>query len=111
MRIVGFRAGWGLGNALFIATALSTIVVSARGSTAQAVILFEAALGLGHRRRAATSAAQLGSIAGAAPFFGVAVLMSVALVATDVPAAAHAARRCGVRRWPTRSAPCATPAC
>ena len=25
--IVGFRAGWGLGNALFIATALATIVV------------------------------------------------------------------------------------
>src|SRR4029079_11040315 len=45
--IVGFRAGWGLGNALFIATALSTIVVSARGSVAQAIILFEAALGLG----------------------------------------------------------------
>ena len=26
--IVGFRAGWGLGNALFVATALSTIVVA-----------------------------------------------------------------------------------
>ena len=29
--IVGFRAGWGLGNALFIATALSVIVGSASG--------------------------------------------------------------------------------
>ena len=29
--IVGFRAGWGLGNALFVATALSTIVMSASG--------------------------------------------------------------------------------
>src|SRR5512133_956278 len=45
--IVAFRAGWGLGNALFIATALSTIVTAARGSVAQAIILFEAALGLG----------------------------------------------------------------
>ncbi len=45
--IVGFRAGWGLGNALFIATALATIVSSASGSVAQAIILFEAALGIG----------------------------------------------------------------
>ena len=27
--VVGFRAGWGLGNALFVATALATIVMSA----------------------------------------------------------------------------------
>ena len=45
--VIGFRAGWGLGNALFVATALSTIVSSSRGSVAQAIILFEAALGLG----------------------------------------------------------------
>ena len=47
MGIVGWRALWGLGNALFIATALATIVNSAKGSVAQAVILYEAALGLG----------------------------------------------------------------
>ena len=29
--IVGFRAGWGLGNALFIATSLAVIVASASG--------------------------------------------------------------------------------
>ena len=45
--IVAWRAVWGLGNALFIATALATIVNSARGSVAQAIILYEAALGLG----------------------------------------------------------------
>jgi ACDE family multidrug resistance protein len=45
--IVGWRALWGLGNALFMATALATIVGSARGSVAQAVIFYEAALGLG----------------------------------------------------------------
>src|SRR5690349_3174605 len=32
--IVGFRAGWGLGNALFIATALSVIVGAASGGVA-----------------------------------------------------------------------------
>ena len=72
--IVGFRAGWGLGNALFIATALSTIVVSASGSVAQAIILFEAALGLGIAMGPIVGG-QLGSISWRAPFFGVAVLM------------------------------------
>jgi ACDE family multidrug resistance protein len=79
--IVGFRAGWGLGNALFIATALSTIVLSARGSTAQAIILFEAALGLGIAAGPLLGGA-LGSISWRAPFLGVAVLMAIALVAT-----------------------------
>src|ERR1700689_5206354 len=36
--IVGLRAGWGLGNALFIATALSVIVGSASGGVAGAVM-------------------------------------------------------------------------
>jgi MFS transporter, ACDE family, multidrug resistance protein len=79
--IVGFRAGWGLGNALFIATALATIVMSARGSTAQAIILFEAALGLGIAAGPLLGG-ELGSISWRAPFLGVAVLMTVALVAT-----------------------------
>lgn len=92
--IVGFRAGWGLGNALFIATALSTIVVSSQGSVAQAVILFEAALGLGIAMGPIVGG-QLGSVAWRAPFFGVAVLMSVALVATAffLPSTPPAARR------------------
>src|SRR4051812_13174435 len=34
--IVGFRAGWGLGNALFIATSLAVIVASATGGVARA---------------------------------------------------------------------------
>ena len=50
--IVGFRAGWGLGNALFIATALATIVGAASGGVASAIILYEAALGRRHRGRA-----------------------------------------------------------
>ena len=32
-QIVGFRGGWGLGNALFIATALATIVGAASGGS------------------------------------------------------------------------------
>src|SRR5680860_1194528 len=78
--IVGFRAGWGLGNALFIATALSTIVMSARGSVAQAIILFEAALGLGIAMGPIVGG-QLGTISWRAPFFGVAVLLTIALTA------------------------------
>jgi hypothetical protein len=38
---VGFRAGWGLGNALFIATSLVVIVASASGGFAGAIILYE----------------------------------------------------------------------
>ncbi|TYL50108.1 MFS transporter [Nocardioides sp. BGMRC 2183] len=79
--VIGFRAGWGLGNALFIATALSTIVSASRGSLAQAIILFEAALGLG-----IASGPLLGGLLGEhswrGPFFGVSVLMTIALVAT-----------------------------
>ncbi|HET6825680.1 MAG TPA: MFS transporter, partial [Amnibacterium sp.] len=45
--IVGFRAGWGLGNALFIATSLAVIVASASGGFAGAIILYETALGVG----------------------------------------------------------------
>lgn len=93
-QIVGFRAGWGLGNALFVATALSTIVSAAKGSTAQAIILFEAALGIG-----IASGPLLGGLLGEqswrAPFFGVSVLMVIALVATSflLPATPPAGRR------------------
>src|SRR5258708_8081793 len=45
--IVGFRAGWGLGNALFIATSLAVIVGSASGGFAGAIVLYETALGIG----------------------------------------------------------------
>jgi ACDE family multidrug resistance protein len=92
--IVGFRAVWGLGNALFIATALATIVSSARGSVAQAIILYEAALGLGIAAGPLIGG-ELGSISWRGPFFGVSVLMAIALVATafllpPTPRAAHA---------------------
>ncbi|MET4432483.1 MFS transporter [Mycolicibacterium sp. 624] len=81
MEIVGWRALWGLGNALFIATALATIVNSARGSVAQAIILYEAALGLGIAVGPLVGGA-LGSISWRGPFFGVSALMAIALVIT-----------------------------
>ncbi|MDN4172524.1 MFS transporter [Nocardioides sp. SOB77] len=81
--VIGFRAGWGLGNALFVATALATIVSSSQGSVAQAIILFEAALGLG-----IASGPLVGGLLGEhswrGPFFGVSALMTVAVVATAV---------------------------
>jgi MFS family permease len=79
--IVGFRAGWGLGNALFIATSLAVIVASASGGFAGAIILYEAALGLGIAVGPLLGG-ELGSISWRGPFFGVAVLMGIALVAT-----------------------------
>jgi MFS transporter, ACDE family, multidrug resistance protein len=83
MQIVGWRAVWGLGNALFIATALATIVNSARGSVAQAIILYEAALGLGIAVGPLVGGV-LGSISWRGPFFGVSALMAFALVITAV---------------------------
>ncbi|MGW4272294.1 MFS transporter [Streptomyces seoulensis] len=81
--IVGFRAGWGLGNALFIATSLAVIVASASGGFAGAIILYETALGLGIAVGPLLGG-ELGAISWRGPFFGVAVLMAVALVATLV---------------------------
>lgn len=79
--IVLFRAGWGLGNALFIATSLATIVASASGGFAGAIILYEAALGVGIALGPVVGGL-LGSISWRGPFFGVSVLMAIALVAT-----------------------------
>ncbi|WP_439943932.1 MFS transporter [Streptomyces sp. BBFR115] len=81
--IVGFRAGWGLGNALFIATSLAVIVASASGGFAGAIILYETALGLGIAVGPLLGG-ELGAISWRGPFFGVAVLMALALVATLV---------------------------
>jgi len=83
LEIVGWRALWGLGNALFIATALVTIVGSARGSVAQAVILYEAGLGLGIAVGPLVGGV-LGSISWRGPFFGVSALMACALAGTTL---------------------------
>ncbi|MFD0617909.1 MFS transporter [Paenibacillus sp. GCM10027629] len=77
--IVWFRGGWGLGNALFIATALSAIVGLSRSGTAKAIILYEAALGLGISVGPLLGG-ELGSISWRGPFFGVSGLMALALI-------------------------------
>ncbi|OIK13456.1 MFS transporter [Bacillus sp. MUM 13] len=79
-QIVGFRGGWGLGNSLFIATALSAIVGLALGGTAKAIILYEAAIGLGISVGPLLGG-ELGSISWRGPFYGVSVLMVVAFLA------------------------------
>ncbi|MDQ4118646.1 MAG: MFS transporter [Actinomycetota bacterium] len=81
--IVAFRAGWGLGNALFIATSLAVIVGSASGGFAGAIVLYETALGLGIASGPLVGGL-LGEVSWRGPFFGVSVLMLVALVATVV---------------------------
>jgi MFS transporter, ACDE family, multidrug resistance protein len=81
--IVGFRAGWGLGNALFIATSLAVIVSSASGGFAGAIILYETALGVGIALGPLLGG-ELGAVSWRGPFFGVSVLMGIALIATII---------------------------
>ena len=78
--IIGFRAGWGLGNALFISTALAAIVGAAAGHAGQAVILYEAAIGVGMAIGPLVGGV-LGEISWRAPFYGTAVLMAAGFIA------------------------------
>ncbi|QKG22089.1 MFS transporter [Actinomadura verrucosospora] len=75
-QLVGFRAGWGLGNALFVATALAVIVGAASGGAEKAIVLYEAALGLGISLGPLVGAL-LGDMNWRFPFFGTAILMAV----------------------------------
>src|SRR6202041_2859479 len=81
--IIGVRAGWGVGNALFIATSLAVIVASASGGFAGAIVLYETALGVGIAMGPLLGGI-LGEISWRGPFFGVSVLMAIALIATIV---------------------------
>ncbi|MGW0785780.1 MFS transporter [Streptomyces sp. NPDC002913] len=74
--LVGFRAGWGLGNALFVSTALAVIVGAAAGGSAAAILLYESALGLGMACGPLVGAL-LGDASWRYPFFGTAVLMAI----------------------------------
>ncbi|WP_454151146.1 MFS transporter [Microbacterium lacticum] len=81
--IIGFRAGWGLGNALFISTALATIVGAASGGSSAAIILYEAALGLGIAIGPLVGGI-LGEVSWRGPFFGVVALMAIGFIAVLV---------------------------
>ncbi|THF80395.1 MFS transporter [Cohnella fermenti] len=78
--LVGLRAGWGLGNAFFVATALTAIVSLSTGGVARSIILYEAAIGLGISIGPLVGG-ELGSISWRGPFIGVAVLMVIAFIA------------------------------
>ena len=78
--VIGFRAGWGLGNALFISTALATIVGAASGGSGAAIVLYEAALGLGIAVGPLLGGL-LGEISWRGPFFGVVALMAIGFIA------------------------------
>ncbi|MGC5361055.1 MFS transporter [Streptomyces sp. DT24] len=77
--LVGFRAGWGLGNALFVSTALAVIVGAAAGGSAAAILLYESALGLG-MACGPLLGALLGNASWRYPFFGTAALMAIGFV-------------------------------
>lgn len=77
--IIAFRAVWGLGNALFISTALSTIMSESRNPDG-AIVLYESALGVGMALGPLVGGL-LGMISWKAPFIGTAVLMAAGFVA------------------------------
>jgi ACDE family multidrug resistance protein len=78
--VVGFRAGWGLGIALFVSTSMSVIISTAVGGPSRAVILFESALGIGIASGPLVGGL-LGGVSWRWPFFGVAALMAIAFLA------------------------------
>lgn len=78
--LILYRALWGLGNALFISTALAAMISAARGSAGTAIIIYEAALGLGIAVGPLVGGL-LGQIGWQAPFFGTATLILIAFIA------------------------------
>lgn len=79
-QLVGYRAGWGLGNAFFVVTALSVIVASSRGGTMAAILMYESALGLGISAGPLVGAA-LGAMSWRYPFYGTSTLMAIGFIA------------------------------
>ncbi|WP_082031678.1 MFS transporter [Actinomyces polynesiensis] len=76
--VIGFRGGWGVGNALFVSTALAAIIGSTSDSR-RAVMLYEAAMGAG-MALGPMAGGLLGGISWRGPFLGTAALMAIALV-------------------------------
>lgn len=77
--LIALRVLWGLGNALFMATALAFIVGAAKGGQSGAILLYEAALGAGLAVGPLLGAA-LGEWTWRAPFAGTAVLMLIGAI-------------------------------
>lgn len=77
--LIALRVLWGLGNALFMATALAFIVGAAKGSQSGAILLYEAALGAGLAIGPLLGAV-LGEWTWRAPFAGTAILMLIGAI-------------------------------
>ncbi|SFJ22125.1 Predicted arabinose efflux permease, MFS family [Paenibacillus sp. UNC496MF] len=77
--LVWLRGGWGLGNAMFVATALAAIVSLSKTGVGKSIILFEVAVGLGISVGPLLGG-ELGAISWRGPFFGVAGLMVLAFL-------------------------------
>ena len=108
--IVGFRAGWGVGNALFIATSLAVIVASASGGFGGAIILYEAALGLGIAVGPLLGG-ELGTISWRGPVLRRRRAHGRRPDRHDRVRPRPAQTRAPTHRWPPRSRHCATAAC
>ena len=78
--LIYFRAGWGLGNALFISTALSAIVSV---QTEKSIMLYEAAMGLGMSIGPLVGGS-LGSVSWRLPFAGVSILMLISFLSISI---------------------------
>lgn len=78
-QLIWLRGGWGLGNALFVATALSAIVSLSNTGVAQSIILYETAIGLGISVGPLLGG-ELGAISWRGPFYGVCTLMVIAFL-------------------------------
>lgn len=81
--LIYFRAGWGLGNALFISTALSAIVSVLIGQTEKSIMLYEAAMGLGMSIGPLVGGS-LGSVSWRLPFAGVSILMLISFLSISI---------------------------
>ena len=77
--IIGLRGGWGLGNAILVATALTAIVTLSKNEIKKSVILYETAIGLGFAMGPLLGGL-LGEISWRWPFLGVGILMIVSFI-------------------------------
>ncbi|MPL62929.1 Multidrug resistance protein MdtL [bioreactor metagenome] len=77
--IIFLRMGWGLGNALFVAVALTAIVKFSGNDTRGSIILYETALGLGFSIGPLLGGL-LGGISWKYPFIGVGFLMLIGFI-------------------------------
>lgn len=77
--IIGLRGGWGLGNALLVATALTAIINLSKTGVKKSVILYESAIGLGFAIGPLVGGL-LGETSWRWPFFSVGILMVISFI-------------------------------